>query len=131
VALNYEVGVCIQTGDIVWVNGPFNAGGLNDIKLYRRTLKYQLVPGEMVEADRGYRGDKTIKCPETVVSLSDTQAKQKAQARHEAVNGRLKQFRVLVSVFRHEYNLHQFVFYDFAVLTQISFENGSPPFSEI
>jgi hypothetical protein len=128
-ALKYEVGVCIQTGDIVWVNGPFKAGKWNDIKLYRRTLKEQLLPGEMVEADRGYRGDETVRCPDTVFSRSDKQAKQKARARHETVNGRLKNFRVLASVFRHERNLHQFVFYAVAVLIQISFENGSPPFS--
>jgi hypothetical protein len=52
--------VCIQTGDIVWVNGPFKEGKWNDIKLYRRILKEQLLPGEMVEADRGYRGYETV-----------------------------------------------------------------------
>ena len=24
--LRYEIGMCIQTGDIVWVNGPFKCG---------------------------------------------------------------------------------------------------------
>jgi hypothetical protein len=64
--LKYKVGVCIQTGDIVWDSGPFKAGDWNDIKLYRRTLKEQSLPGEMVEADRGYRGDETVRCPDTV-----------------------------------------------------------------
>jgi hypothetical protein len=129
VALKYEVGVCIQTGYIVWVNGPFKAGKWNDIKLNRSTLKEQLLPGEMVEADRGYRGDETVRCPDTVFPRSYKQAKQKARARHKMVNGRLKKYRVLASVFRHERNLHQFVFYAVAVIKKIGFEDGSPPFS--
>jgi hypothetical protein len=49
----------------VWVNGPFKAGKWNNIKLYRRTLKGQLLPGEMVEADRGgYRGGEKKRCPD-------------------------------------------------------------------
>ena len=31
--LHYEVGVCIQTGLIVWINGPFVAGKYNDITI--------------------------------------------------------------------------------------------------
>jgi hypothetical protein len=54
--VKYEVGVCIQTGDILWVNGPFKAGKWHDIMVYLRNLKGLLHPGEMVEADRGYRG---------------------------------------------------------------------------
>jgi hypothetical protein len=83
----------------------------------------------MVESDRGYRGDPTIRDPATVFSRSDKRAKDLARARHDTVNGRLKMFRVLSSVFRHDRNLHQFVFHAVVVITQISFENGSPPFS--
>jgi hypothetical protein len=89
-ALKYEVGVYIQTGDIVWVYGPFHEGKWTYIKIYRRTLKDQLLPSEMVEADRGYRGDETVRCPDIVFSRYYKQAKQKARARHETVNGRLK-----------------------------------------
>ena len=32
--LRYEVGVCIQTGLIVWINGPFAAGKYNDITIF-------------------------------------------------------------------------------------------------
>lgn len=130
-ALKYEVGVCIQTGDIVWVNGPYKAGKWNDIKLYRRDLKAALCEGEMVEADGGYRGDDTVRCPHTVFSRADKRAKSKARARHETINARLKNFRALSSVFRHDRDLHQFVFHAVAVITQICFENGSPPFSVV
>ena len=32
--LHYEVGVCIQTGLIVWINGPFAVGKSNDITIF-------------------------------------------------------------------------------------------------
>ena len=32
--LCYEVGVCIQTGLIVWINGPFAVGKYNDITIF-------------------------------------------------------------------------------------------------
>jgi hypothetical protein len=50
----YEIGICIKTGDILWVNGPFMCGSWLDIKIYRRDLKQKLRVGEMVEADSGY-----------------------------------------------------------------------------
>ena len=49
--LRYEVAVCIQTGDIVWINGPFKCGVWNDLMIFRRDLKWKLAPGEMVETD--------------------------------------------------------------------------------
>jgi hypothetical protein len=70
-----------------------------------------------------------VRDPDTVFSRVEKLAKELAWARHETVNGQLKIFRVLSSMLRHNRNLHQFVFHDVAVLTQINFENGSPPFS--
>ena len=32
--LRYELGVCIQTGDIVWINGPFCPGNWNDVEIF-------------------------------------------------------------------------------------------------
>jgi hypothetical protein len=90
--LKYEVGVCIYTGDMVWVKGPFKAGKWNDIKL-------------------------------------DKRSKTKARARHEKINAWLKICCALSSLFHNDCDLHQFVFHDVAVITQIFFENRSPSFS--
>jgi hypothetical protein len=54
--LRYEMAVCIQTGDIVWVNGPFKCGKWSDIKIFKTFLMQRLADGELVEADKGYRG---------------------------------------------------------------------------
>ena len=32
--LRYEVGVSIESGDIVWINGPFMPGMFNDLQIF-------------------------------------------------------------------------------------------------
>ena len=63
--LRYEVGICILTGDIVWINGPYPCGSWPDINIFRDALITELEAGERVEADDGYIGEHpgTIKCP--------------------------------------------------------------------
>ena len=98
--VRYEVAVCIKTGDIVWINGPFPCGRFPDITIFRRDLIHKLRAGEMVEADLGYRGEPTkIRTPDAYVSLQDKRAKKRVRARHETVNARLKDFDVLTKVF--------------------------------
>ena len=126
--LRYEVAVCIKTGDIVWINGPFPCGRWPDLKIFRRALMNMLGLGEMVEADLGYRGEPQFaRTPRTYVSRSDRRAKKKARARHETVNKRLKDFSCLAKTFRHERTLQRHCFFAAAVATQLSFENGSRP----
>ena len=50
----YEVALCICTGDIVWINGPFPCGQWPDLKIVRHALMGVLLDGEKAEADMGY-----------------------------------------------------------------------------
>ena len=84
--------------------------------------------GEKVEADAGYRGEENVRIPSDYVSKSDKRAKNKARARHETVNARLKDWKCLSSTYRHRIQSHKYVFKAVAVCTQLSFENGEPPF---
>lgn len=59
--LRYEIAVCILTGDIVWVIGPFPCGAWPDISIFRFALKYLLDENERVEADDGYIGEDPLK----------------------------------------------------------------------
>lgn len=121
--------VCIQTGDIVWINGPWPAGSGSEIGIFRQSLRQQLLPGEMVEADSGYRGEQQfIRRKNDYVSRSDRRAKKRARARHETVFGRMKMYDILTNVFRHDGSKHQTVFFSVAVVTQLSFDNGEGPF---
>ena len=62
----------IQTGYIVWVNGPFECGSYPDIKIFWKNLKSHLDPNEFVEADAGYHGEPTCtRTPTNIVSLAD------------------------------------------------------------
>ena len=54
--LRYELGICILTGDIVWVMGPFPCGDWPDVECFRFALKGFLEENERVEADDGYVG---------------------------------------------------------------------------
>jgi len=119
--LRYEVGVCIQTGDIVWINGPFRCGAWPDIRIFRRNLKHRLAPGEMVECDAGYRGDPRCRHKYIIMTRSDGMAKDAARARHENVNSDIKKFDCLKQHWHHERALHKYAFGAAAVLTQLRY----------
>ena len=63
-ALRYEMALCIQTGWIVWTNGPFCAGSHSDVKIFRAGLKRELDLYECVEVDRGYVGEMAFLRPD-------------------------------------------------------------------
>jgi hypothetical protein len=126
--LRYEVGVCIQTGDIVWVNGPFKCGRWNDLSIFRNDLKLLLLPREQVEADGGYRGDTKTRTPAMANTWAEYKKKKAARARHETINGRLKNFGILQQTFRHPLNKHRHVFMAVAVLTQLTIDRGNRPY---
>jgi hypothetical protein len=127
-ALRYEVAVCIQTGMIVWFNGPFPAGRWPDINIFRRNLKNMLLPGEMVEADRGYKDVACRHC-DVVVSKSDARAKSRAMRRHETVNSDLKTFGCLENRWRHDLTKHGLAFTACAFLIQMKYKlEGGPKF---
>lgn len=125
--LRYEVAVCIQTGDIVWINGPFKCGRWNDLMIFRRNLKAKLLPDEMVETDRGYQGDPSCRHADIIASMADLIAKKRVALRHETVNSDLKKFECLKLVWSHDRHLHKFAFAAVAVLTQLKYENGEGP----
>ena len=126
--LRYEIGVCIQSGDIVWTHGPFACGAWPDINIFRAKLKRMLAPRELVVADKGYRGDKSVRIPSACCSHADHRAMNKALARHETVNRRLKQFGVLSKRFRHELSKHHLCFEAVTAATQLSFNRGEKPY---
>lgn len=123
--LKYEVGVCIATGHIVWINGPYKAGK-NDVTIFAEEgLLDALADDECVEVDAGYQGHQEMRHPRISQSRRDRQQKSRVRARHENVNSYLKKFSVLDDVFRHNVNLmerHKICFTAVAVITQLRFE---------
>lgn len=132
--LRYEIAVCILTGDIVWVMGPFPCGDWPDIVIFRYALRNLLEEGERVEADDGYVGEdpQNVKAASSMVHDQDEKQlyiRSRVRRRHETVNKRIKQFKCMDTVFRHDISFHGTCFRACAVLTQLSINNGHPLFS--
>ena len=84
----------------------------------------------MVEVDQGYVGqlNKIRVKYELGVSENQFEAKARARAREEMINGRFKNFHILMDRYRHKISMHSYVFHAVAVLTQISLTTVSPTF---
>jgi hypothetical protein len=131
-ALRYKVALCILTGELVWINGPFEPGIWNDISIFRSAILGELDEGERVEADDGYIGEapRHVKCPSSITQREDTELSQSlVRRRQETVNRRFKQFGVLNQKYRHDIRDHGDIFHCIAVITQLAIKNGEPLFS--
>lgn len=129
--LRYEVGLCILTGEIVWICGPYECGKWNDISIFRNALMTELGPNERVEADDGYIGEhpRHIKCPKGFANQEQTLfMQQRVRNRQETVNKRFKNWGILKQVYRHAIPKHGDVFRAIVVITQLSITNGEQLF---
>ena len=129
--LRYEVSLCILTGEIVWINGPFEAGKWTDICIFRSAQMSELSSNERVEADDGYRGEapRHIKCPLSLSNETQTlYMQQRVRNRQETVNKRFKNWGILKQVYHHSIPKHVDVFRAIAVITQLAITNGEKLF---
>jgi hypothetical protein len=119
--------VDILAGNIVWINGPYAAGKYPDIKKFCNGLAHLLDEHERVEADDRYIGEapQKVKCPGCVSNPTKNQEMQnRVQSRHESLNGRLKNWEILKSMYCHDIMEHGNIFWAIAVITQISINTG-------
>ena len=130
--LRYEIGLAIQSDNIVWTSGPYPAGKWSDMRIFReglpKSLKDSLSDGERVEADKGYRGERDfVDLPDECLGGDLVQRRSKAnvRSRHESMNRLLKRFKCLHDVFRHDLEKHHLVFRAVVYITQISLQNGT------
>jgi hypothetical protein len=123
--LRYEVGICIQTGWIVWTNGPYPCGTFPDITIARHLLIPELLPGEMFIADRGYRDGYTYADTPTGWISPAQRMKSVVRARHETVNSRIKKFNILSTTFRNRLEKHHMVFHAICNIIQLEIQEGA------
>jgi len=91
--LRYEIGLNMQTGDIVWVYGGLPCGQYSDLRLARECYVRAVGEGELTLADDTYKDRRFFIYPS---AFPDTVASQKAfMTRHETVNRRLKKGRLI------------------------------------
>ena len=126
--VRYEIGIGIQTGDIVWVNGPFPCGAFADITIFREKLKAVLESvGERAEADGGYDGEPMLIDLPTEGCFSGKRQKyikQRVRSRHETLNRRFKQFFCLQRCFRHNIKMHKICLFAAVVIVQLENKFG-------
>ena len=128
--LRYEVGVSIYSPRICWVAGGVPCGANPDLRIAREEegLIDRLVQNEeQAAADNGYDGEESLVTPIRDSELSDVEKRynrwiRRLLARHENVNKRLKDFKILTTIFRHSENYHNTCFMACAVLTQLSMQ---------
>lgn len=123
--LRYEVGLNIRTGDIIWAHGGYPCGAWNDLKIARNVFVYFLDDGELVLADKGYRGSRYFITPNEDNGIRHKQI----MARHETVNKKLKQFKILSEKYRHSLERHPMCFHAIVNITQISINYGEKLYS--
>ena len=130
--VRYEVGLCILTGEIVWIAGPYEYGKWNDISIFRNALMTELGPAKRVEADDGYIGEPPlhIKCRKIFANPEQTLfMQQRVRNRQETVNKRFKNWGILKQVYRHNITKHGDIFRAIVVITQLSITNGEQLFA--
>ena len=127
--LRYELGICIQTGDIVWIAGPFPAGDYNDVEIFQLGMMNYLDEGETVEADSGYTGDLPVCTPDDFGgNIKWRRMKGRARARHETINGAIKHYAIMGGVYRHSLHKHYSLMKVVCALVQSEIEEGNITF---
>lgn len=105
---NYEIGICLFESRVMWMNGPFEAGIFNDIKVFEeKGLANKLrATGKKCISDGGYRGfPDLVSTPNNGYDVPEVaKFKSRARLRHEKFNGMLKTFECLSERFRHGAN---------------------------
>lgn len=118
--VRYELGLSVAVGEIVCASGGLPCGEWPDLKI-AQDLYCNFARNEITLADKGYRLQRYFKQP--------SNAKEKRiLARHETLNGRLKEFSILSVRFRNALKKHPMVFHAIVNVTQLSIENGEQLF---
>ena len=83
-----------------------------------------LLATEKAVRDRGYQGDRKIIGPDEWKNRDHRRAMSIARARHENINGKLKNFNCLSDVYRHDRQKHCTIFKAVITIIQIEINEG-------
>lgn len=123
--VRYELGLNIRTGGLIWAHGGYPCGIYPDLKLAREAFVLSVNPGELTLADKGYNDAQFF----ILKTANNYREHGTIMARHETVNKRMKQFKILKHIYRNALHKHPLVFHAVANLTQLMITNGHPLFS--
>lgn len=118
--VRYEIGLAIATGYIVWASGGLPCGEWPDIQIARDAYVH-FAENEITLADKGYKDPAFFKQPSNYLDKT-------IMARHETVNRRLNQFKVLKNQYRHPLSKHPKCFHACVNIVQVQIQNGETLF---
>ena len=124
-ALAYEIALSLYVDQIAWFNGPYRAATA-DITIFRDGLEARIPDGKLAVGDSGYSSSEKVSIIQENDSEEVRQFKERARARQENINERLKRFDILDNRFRYDSKKHRVVFTAGLVLVQYDIENGRP-----
>jgi hypothetical protein len=111
----------LKTGHIVWLHGGFPCGEYPDLRIARELIVTFINSNEKILADKGYRDRRYF------INPTCLQHKQYL-ARHEIMNHRLKQFKILSERYRHPLRKHPICVHAVGNITQLIVKNEEPLF---
>lgn len=120
--VRYEIALSIEGNHIVHGHGPFPCGDYPDINIFRAQLRGMIPNGEKLIADKGYIGEGMKLWLKNEGNEVQIRAFKFMRARHETLNGRMKTFKSMDSVWRHDLDKHPVCFYSILVITQINLQ---------
>lgn len=130
-SIKYEIAICLYTGKVLHINGPF-PGGENDLNMFRDKLKAKIPEGKLVIADSGYKSsqddEQMFSLPNAMDSTATAAFKSRARCCQESFNGRIKNFACLRDTFRHGIEKHQIAFEAVVAILHYQIDSGSPLF---
>jgi hypothetical protein len=121
--VRYEIGVSIELGWIVWVNGPYPCGPWTNLVIARHILPNALLPGEQYIADDTYRTAEAL-IPSDADTLDEYEFMAAAQARHEQVSRLFKFLKIVANPFKRKVNKHGFFMHAVANIAQLGLMTG-------
>ena len=128
-AVNYELVVCLNKPRLAWCYGPIKPGKYNDISTFRRKLKRVMEyehSGLRLIGDRGYRDEPELISTKNELDPEElAEFKDRASARHETFNQRLKCFKCLKVQWRHGVETHKVAFEACCALVMLQINSGS------
>lgn len=125
--VRYEIGLSVETGRLVWANGPYMCGKYPDNSIFCQQMKQKLLDGEFVIGDAGYTDRKCIRQSPNHSDINSIWH-SRLRARHETVNARLKSYQVLHQIFRHDKSLHSDCFHAVVQITALCLMTSNPLF---
>ena len=127
--LRYELAISLHSSDLIWINGPFKAGGDADIKIFRKALKAKVkeLGDRKGLADGGYEGEGDyLDIPNSLDEDYEHAYKSRGRCRHETFNSRIKNYAAMSNKWKQGQKKHKLAFVAICVTLQFGMENGSP-----